>query len=67
MKFLLSMFSGSYGALIYLIGMMFTEKLYKRVIARLLISLLNWFTASTETKVDDKAVAPLVEMLEKEI
>lgn len=64
---LLALLAGAQGAAISLIGLMFTEKLYKRVIARLLLSLLTWFTASTETKVDDIATAPLVEMLKKEV
>lgn len=67
MNIFLALFSGLHAALIALIGSMFTEHLYKRVIARVLISLLTWFTESTETKVDDIATAPLVEMLKKEV
>lgn len=67
MSFAAILAGGLKGAVIHLIGAVTTEKLFTRTMARLVISILEKIAASTETKIDDEAIKPIVEALKKEV
>lgn len=55
------------GTIVHLFGSIVTEKMLSRVLARLCISLLKRIAESTKTQVDDEAIKPIVEALQKEV
>lgn len=59
--------AGLKGAVVHLFGVLVTEKLFSRVMARLSISILEKLAASTKTQIDDDFVRPIIEALSKEV
>lgn len=55
------------GALIHLLGSIVSERIFAKVLARLTIAGLERLAESTETKIDDEIIKPIVENLKKEI
>lgn len=50
-------------AAINMIGLVLTEKLFSKVLARLTVSLLERIAKSTKTDIDDKAIKPIIKQL----
>lgn len=58
--------SGLGKATLSLLATLMTEALFKRVIARIVVSALEKLIKSTKTKLDDQAVQPFIDKLKEE-
>lgn len=62
---LIGLTSGLSSAAFAIVGKVFTKRMFEKLLASILISLINKVTAMTSNTLDDKAVKPIIAELEK--